>query len=103
MQLNLTGHHCQITPALRSFTTEKLERLSRFGEEITTVNVVLNVDKLLQTAEATLHIPGADIHASASSKDMYTAIDELIHKLEAQIKKYHDKHTNHHHHKHDEE
>lgn len=96
MQINLTGHHCQITPALRTFTTEKFERLTRCGEQIMSVNVVLNVDKLLQTAEATLHVPGTQIHASATSKDMYTAIDELIDKLERQIKKHRDKTTHHH-------
>ena len=96
MQLNLTGHHCEITPALRAFTTEKLDRLARRGDHITHINVVLNVDKLLQTAEATLHVTGAEIHASASSKDMYTAIDALVDKLDRQIKKHRQKSTHHH-------
>ncbi len=96
MQINLTGHHCPITPALRNVINEKLERLTRCGAQITSISVILKVDKLLQTAEATLHIPHAEIHASATTKDMYAAIDELVDKLEKQIKKHHEKMTRHH-------
>ena len=91
MQFNLTGHHCDITPALRSFTTKKIQRLTRYAENITHADIVLNVDKLAQTAEATLHIPGAEIHAHATSQDMYSAIDMLIDKLERQLIKHREK------------
>lgn len=97
MQLNLTGHHCDITPALRTFTTEKFDRLTKCGDSITHVNVVLKVEKLLHSADAILHVPGAEIHASANAKDMYAAIDELIDKLERQVKKHREKQKQHHH------
>src|SRR3990167_7168885 len=96
MNINLTGHHCPITDALRNFTHDKLQRLTHFGDHITSINVVLKIDKLMHIAEANLHVPGSEIHASASDKDMYAAIDALVDKLEKQIKKHRAKTTNHH-------
>ncbi len=57
MQINLTGHHVEITPpSLREYVTTKFDKLERFFDKINSVHVILNVEKLQQVAEATLHI-----------------------------------------------
>ncbi len=96
MQINFTGHHIEVTPALKSYTTEKFDKLSHFAERITSIHVTFGVQKLSQVAEANIHISGGDIHASADSNDMYNAIDVLIDKLERQLIKHKEKHTHHH-------
>lgn len=95
MQIHFTGRNLEVTPALKTFTTEKMERLERRFNNITNIHVSFHVENLTQTAEATVHISGADIHASSQSNDMYTAIDELIDKLLGQITKHKDKQTGH--------
>ena len=96
MNISLSGHHVEITPALRAYLTNKLERVQRHFDHVTDMTVVLSVEKLRQKAEATLHVSGASLYADAEDGDMYAAIDALADKLDRQIKKHKEKLTDHH-------
>lgn len=96
MNISLSGHHVEITPALRAYLTNKLERIQRHFDHVMDMTVVLSVEKLRQKAEATLHVSGASLHADAEDGDMYAAIDALADKLDRQIKKHKEKLTDHH-------
>jgi putative sigma-54 modulation protein len=96
MQLNLTGHHVDITPPLREYVENKIQRLERHFDQVTNVHVVLSVEKVRHKAEATLHISGGNLYADCESNDMYAAIDSLTDKLDRQIKKHKEKLTDHH-------
>jgi putative sigma-54 modulation protein len=95
MQINITGHHVEVTQALREYVTTKFDKLDRFFDKINNVQVILTVDKLHQIAEATLHINGGEIHAKADSENMYAAIDSLTDKLVRQLNKHKDKLNSH--------
>lgn len=94
--INFTGHHIEITPALRDFTSSKFHKLLRHTDKITSIHVTFTVEKLNQIAEATLHVPGDEIYASSKSEDMYSSIDKLIEKLNKQLTKYKEKMTERH-------
>ncbi len=96
MQLNITGHHVEITDSMRNYVSEKFERLERHFDHVTNVHVVLSVEKQRQKAEATLHVTGNNLFADAENEDMYAAIDALTDKLDRQIKKHKEKVTDHH-------
>ncbi|MCB1877544.1 MAG: ribosome-associated translation inhibitor RaiA [Chromatiales bacterium] len=96
MQISVTGHHLDVTDALRTYVEGKFERLERHFDHVTNVHVILSVEKLAQKAEATVHISGGNVFADASHEDMYAAIDGLADKLDRQIKKHKEKVTNHH-------
>ncbi len=96
MQLNITGHHVDITDSLRNYIEEKMQRLERHFDHVTNVHVILSVEKVRQKAEATLHINGANLFAEATDEDMYAAIDAMIDKLDRQILKHKEKLTDHH-------
>ena len=91
MNLNLTGHHLLITPAIREYVTSKLERVTRHFDHVIDVNVVLSVDKLRQQITANLHIRGKEIHAECVEADMYAAIDALADKLDRQVRRHKEK------------
>ena len=91
MNLNLSGHHRDITPALRTYVQEKLGRVTRHFDHVIDAHVVLSVDKLRQKAEVTLRVRGKDIHCASEDLDLYAAIDLLIDKLDRQVLKYKDK------------
>ncbi|SFX02055.1 ribosome hibernation promoting factor [Marinospirillum alkaliphilum] len=91
MQLNITGHHVELTAALREYVESKFAKLERHFDQISNVQVTLTVDKLRQIAEATLNVAGGEIHGSAEKEDMYAAIDELIDKLDRQLIKHKEK------------
>ncbi|RMF96285.1 MAG: ribosome-associated translation inhibitor RaiA [Gammaproteobacteria bacterium] len=96
MQLNLTGHHVDITPPLREYIGSKLERLERHFDHVTNIHCVLTVEKLRHKAEATVHVSGNTLFADAVEDDMYAAVDALIDKLDRQVRKYKEKLTDHH-------
>ncbi len=91
MQIQLTGHHVDVTPSLRDYVNNKFEKLERHYEHVNDVHVVLTVEKLTQKAEATIQISRGNVFADAQAEDMYAAIDALVDKLDRQIKKHKEK------------
>lgn len=91
MQIHFTGHHVEVTPALREFATGKFEKLIHHFEKIDSIHVVFQVDKLRQIAEATIHVVKHEIHAHAESEDLYSSIDLLMDKLTRQLQKHKEK------------
>lgn len=95
MQINLTGRHVDITPALRDYVLAKFEKLERHFDNMTNVHVILTVEKERRIAEATVHVNGGNLFADAQSEDMYAAIDGLVDKLDRQVKKHKEKTSDH--------
>lgn len=91
MQINLSGHHIEVTPSMREYVNEKFEKLERHFDHINNVYVVLKVEKLRQIAESTLHVNGSELFASVEHENMYAAIDNLIDKLDRQVLKHKEK------------
>jgi len=91
MQLNISGHHVDVTPSLKEYVISKLDRLERHHDKITNTEVTLTVDKLVQKAEARIHVSGADLFADSTSDDMYAAIDTLADKLNRQLIRHKEK------------
>ncbi len=96
MNLNISGHHLDITDSLREYVVNKLQRVERHFDHLIDANVVLSVDKLEHKAEATLHASGANLHAEAVEEDMYAAIDHLIDRLDRQTLKLKERRRDHH-------
>ena len=95
MNLNLTGIHLEITPAIRAYVVAKMDRVNRHFDHVIDVNVILSVDKLRQKCEANVHVRGREIHAESVDPDMYAAIDSLADKLDRQVLKYKEKASAH--------
>jgi len=93
MQIQLSGQHIEITPALRQYVNDKLERLARHFDHVGIVHVVLSVEKLRHKAEATVHLNRGTVFADIVEDDMYAAIDGLVDKLDRQVKKHKEKNT----------
>ncbi|MEE8092775.1 MAG: ribosome-associated translation inhibitor RaiA [Gammaproteobacteria bacterium] len=96
MRLSVTGHHIEVTSALRDYVHVKLGRIERHFDHVGDIHCILTVEKLLHKAEATAHLSGGSIHADSSADDMYAAIDGLIDKLDRQVRKHKEKITDHH-------
>jgi len=88
MNLNVSGHHLEVTPAIRGYVQGKLERIKRHFDHVIDAHVILSVDKLRQKAEGTLHLRGKEIHCESEGADLYAAIDLLTDKLDRQVLKY---------------
>ena len=96
MQLELTGHHVEITQALRDYVTTKLDKIARHFDLVNDAHCILTVEKLRHKAEATVRVNGSNIHAEATEEDMYAAIDALTDKLERRVRKHKEKLVDHH-------
>ena len=95
MQINLTGHHVDLTDSLRDYVNEKFKRLARHFDHVNNVHVILSVEKHSKKAEATFHVSHNSIFAESIHEDMYAAIDSLVDKLDRQVLKHKEKMTSH--------
>ncbi len=105
MNLTISGHHLEVTPALREYVLTKLDRVTRHFDQVVDVNVLLTVEKLKekerrQKAEVTLHVKGKDIFVESAHEDLYAAIDQLMDKLDRQVVRHKDRLQDHHHESH---
>ncbi len=91
MQLNISGHQIELTPALKDYINEKFQKLERHFDHISNCRVNLEVEKDRQVAEGDLHVAGGELYAKSEGRDMYAAIDGLIDKLDRQILKHKEK------------
>jgi putative sigma-54 modulation protein len=102
MNLTISGHHLDVTPALREYVLTKLDRVTRHFDQVVDINVLLSVEnkkekERRQKAEITLHVKGRDIFAEQTNEDLYAAIDQLMDKLDRQVVRHKTKLQNHHH------
>ena len=102
MNLTISGHHLEVTPALRGYVTSKLERISRHFDQVVDIRVLLSVDNLKekdqrQRAECNIHVKGRDLFAESAHADLYAAVDELADKLDRQVLRHKDRTQEHHH------
>jgi putative sigma-54 modulation protein len=91
MNLNMTGHHIEITPSMRAYVSNKMTRINRHFDHVIDVSMILSVEKLRQKIEANVHLSGKDIFVESEDQDMYAAIDLLVDKLDRQIIKHKEK------------
>lgn len=93
MNIKLTGHHLEITTAIRNYVTGKFERITKHFDHVIDVNVIMTVEKLKHKAEANVHLSGKDIHVETADDNMYAAVDLLVDKLDRQIIKHKEKNS----------
>ncbi|MGE0099913.1 MAG: ribosome-associated translation inhibitor RaiA [Hydrogenophaga sp.] len=102
MNLTISGHHLEVTPALRGYVTDKLARISRHFDQVVDIKVLLTVDNLKekdqrQKAECNIHVKGRDLFAASAHADLYAALDDLADKMDRQVLRYKSKAQDHHH------
>jgi putative sigma-54 modulation protein len=85
MNLQITGHHLEVTPAIREYISGKLDRVIRHFDNVIDTKVMLSVEPLKHRAEVTMHMRGKDIHCEAAQDNLYAAIDLLIDKVDRQV------------------
>ena len=95
MNINITGHHVEVTIAIHDYVIAKLDRVIRHFDHVTSVHVILSVEKLKQKADVTLHVKGKDIHADSTGTDLYASIDSVADKLDRQVVKHKERVTDH--------
>ena len=96
MQLNVSGHHLEVTDSLRGYVEARIEKIERHFDLVSDINFILTVEKLRHKAEATINVNGGTIYADATEEDMYAAIDGLVDKLDRRVRKHKEKLVDHH-------
>jgi len=91
MNIQITGHHVEVTAAIRDYVNGKLDRVTRHFDHVIDINVILSIDKLKQKVEATVHVRGKDIFAESEDQNMYAAIDSLVDKLDRAVIRHKEK------------
>ena len=99
MNIDITGRHIEVTPALREFTADKLKKIERLLDGPLDVHVVLGIEKHRQTAEIQVKTRTAVFSGTQETGDLYASIGEVADKLERQVLKHKQKMQDHKHRK----
>ncbi|NRA70675.1 MAG: ribosome-associated translation inhibitor RaiA [Gammaproteobacteria bacterium] len=95
-KINISGQHVSVSDEMQEYVKQSIQSLERFSDQITSVNVNFTTEKHdthLIVAEAQIHIPGSDIFATATAdRHIKNAVNNLIGKLENQLRKHKSKH-----------
>ena len=91
MEINISGHHLEVTQSLKDYVEKKVRKLESHLQKILEIKILLSVNNITHNAEGNIYLPKTDFHAKCSSSDMYQSIDLLISKLDKQIIKYNEK------------
>jgi putative sigma-54 modulation protein len=91
MNLQITGHHVTVTPAIKEYVESKMQRITRHFDHVIDSQVVLSIEPLKHRAEVTLHIPGKDIHCESTQENLYAAIDMLLDKVDRKVIQHKDR------------
>lgn len=91
MNIIITGRHLDLTDNLKAYAEGKIKKFKKYVGTITEANVTLSVEKYRHKAEVLLRVNGIMIQAESITGEMYSSIDEVVEKLQRQIKKYKDK------------
>ncbi len=96
IRIKLSGHHVELTSALRDHVDTRTTRLARHFDHLLELHMILHVEKERHQAEGKIPLPGTTLFAEAVATDMYAAVDALVDKLDRQLIKYKEKHADHH-------
>jgi len=91
MNIIINGRHMDLTENLKDYTEEKINRFEKYLANISEATVTLSVEKYRHKAEVLLKINGVIIQAESITGEMYSSIDEVVEKLESQVRKYKEK------------
>lgn len=91
MNLSIIGHNLEVSDAIHAYVKSKTSRINRHFDGVTSTQILLSIEPLKHTAQATLRVQGKDLHCSASNPDLYAAIDLLIDKTDRLVLKYKNK------------
>ncbi|OUT97902.1 MAG: ribosomal subunit interface protein [Betaproteobacteria bacterium TMED41] len=93
MNIQITGHKISITPSIREYILQKFAKIQRHYSQVIDAHVVLEVNKLINKIEITTHLPKKDLHIEVEHSDMYAAIDIIADKMDRQIIRYKEIHS----------
>jgi putative sigma-54 modulation protein len=97
MQINITGHHVEVTDAIRDVVGTKLEKLHQHFPDVASLSVILTVEKHEQIAEVSTHFLGQDFSATGKSEDLYQSIADMTNKLTSLMQRQKEKVKSHSH------
>ena len=93
--MKITGRHMDVTSALKRHIRARFERLERYDVSPDRLEIVLSVTKLQHTAEVVCSIKGKRFQAKTSTREMYATVDQLVDRLDGQIRKYKERRAEH--------
>ncbi len=96
MRIHIVARKIKMTKPIKEFIETKLEKLHEYLDNIVWAQVIVGVEKKIHSAEVIVHAGHQTMKAAAESDEMYSAIDKAMDKMEAQLKKYKERFTDHH-------
>jgi putative sigma-54 modulation protein len=91
MKLNIKGRNIEVTDALRQYIEKRLSKFSKFLNDLSEAVVTISTEKFTHKIDVLLKVNGHLIQAEGKTEDLYSAVDQVVEKLEKQVIKYKEK------------
>ena len=91
MDITVTFRHMEPIESLRTYAEEKISKIGKYLDFPIEAHIVLTVEKFRHMADVNLSVNGVRIKGVEETGDMYSAIDQVMDKIEKQVKKYRSK------------
>ncbi len=88
MQISTTARHCELAPDLRALALERLERCTRFANDLHDARLIVTAEKFRHTAEVTVRLNHHEMVSREEAPEMRVAIDRAIDALEEQLRRF---------------
>ncbi len=85
MQINLSGHHVDITDGIREAINNKFSKIQSHYPALDALSIILTVERNEQSVEAKTQFLGAPVSVQSSNNDMYAAIADAAKKMDAAL------------------
>lgn len=95
MHTTITGRRFEVTSPIRSYAEERLGRIEKFNHMIVEAHLMLELEKYQQVAELVVTSKHLRLSCKAKTDDMYTSINEVVRKIERQLKTHKEKDKEH--------
>jgi putative sigma-54 modulation protein len=88
MQVRVTARHFELNDNLSNYANDEIKRLEKYYDHIIDANLTMTIEKNRQIAELSVKVYGTILTSKAKTYDMYLAIEQVVSKMETQIKRY---------------
>lgn len=88
MNVRVTARHFELTENLNNYAVDEIKRLEKYYDHIIEANLTMTIEKNRQIAELSVKVYGTVLTSKAKTYDMYLAIEQVVSKMETQIKRY---------------
>ena len=92
MNIVVKARHMDVTDAIRDYVESKAGKLSRYYDNVHTIEVTLDMEADMPSVEIVVSAKRKNVFiGSHRGEDMYACVDQCLHKVSEQLRRHKDR------------